>query len=226
MAVMHILIIEDQQKLAANIKEYLESETYAVTTVHDGREGFETAMTQETDLLILDINLPGMDGYVICEMLRKQKKDMPILMLTARTKQQEIVRGLNLGADDYLLKPFDMEELLARVRALLRRKGGEEKQPLLESGGVVLDTNTQTVRKDGALVDLAPKEYALLEFLLRRKGGVQDRPTILEHVWGSRDDLMFSQTVDVHIAYLRRKLGKDLIRTVPGKGYMIPAEGA
>lgn len=223
---MHILIIEDQQKLAANIKEYLESETYAVTTVHDGREGFETAMTQETDLLILDINLPGMDGYVICEMLRKQKKDMPILMLTARTKQQEIVRGLNLGADDYLLKPFDMEELLARVRALLRRKGGEEKQPLLESGGVVLDTNTQTVRKDGALVDLAPKEYALLEFLLRRKGGVQDRPTILEHVWGSRDDLMFSQTVDVHIAYLRRKLGKDLIRTVPGKGYMIPAEGA
>jgi DNA-binding response OmpR family regulator len=221
---MHILLIEDQQKLAANIKEYLESETYAVTAIHDGREGFETAMTQAVDLLILDINLPGMDGYVICEMLRKQKKDMPILMLTARTKQQEIVHGLNIGADDYLSKPFDMEELLARARALLRRKGDASKQPLLEAGDVTLDTVTQAVRKDGKIAELAPKEYALLEFLLRRKGSVQDRPSILEHVWGSRDDLMFSQTVDVHIAYLRRKLGKDLIRTVPGKGYMIPAE--
>jgi DNA-binding response OmpR family regulator len=125
---VYILLIEDQQKLAANIKEYLESETYVVTVAHDGRDGFEKAMTQEIDLLILDINLPGMDGYVICSMLRDHKKTMPILMLTARTKQQEIVRGLNIGADDYLGKPFDMEELLARVRALLRRVG-EEKQP-------------------------------------------------------------------------------------------------
>lgn len=220
---MHILLIEDQKKLAENIRQFLELERYAVTLSHDGKEGFEMAMTQQIDLLVLDINLPGMDGYVICQMLRQNRKDMPILMLTARDKQEEIVRGLNLGADDYLVKPFDMEELLARVRALLRRNG-EEKHPTLRSGDVTLDTNTQRVTLKGKNVDLAPKEYALLEFLLRRRGKVQDRPSILEHVWGDRDDLMFSQTVDVHVAYLRRKLGKKVIQTVPGKGYLVPAD--
>lgn len=217
---MHILLIEDQEKLAANIREYLESETYAVTVVHDGKEGFEAAMTQDFDLLILDINLPGMDGYVICTMLRESRKNMPILMLTARSAQKDIVHGLNIGADDYLAKPFDLEELLARVRALLRRRS-EERQPVLDAGDIALDTNTRRVSRRGKQVNLAPKEYGLLEFLLRNKGSVQDRPRILEHVWGSRDDLLFSQTVDVHVAYLRRKLGKDLITTVPGKGYMI-----
>ncbi|MEK7218976.1 MAG: response regulator transcription factor, partial [Patescibacteria group bacterium] len=139
---MHILLIEDQKKLAGNIRQFLELEHYAVTVAHDGREGFEKAMTQEPDLLILDINLPGMDGYVICAMLRQNKKAMPILMLTARGKQQEVVHGLNIGADDYLVKPFDLEELLARVRALLRRQA-PEKQALLVSSGVTLDTNTQ-----------------------------------------------------------------------------------
>jgi len=219
---MHILLIEDQQKLADNIRQFLEMEHYAVTVAHDGKEGFEKAMTQEVDLLILDVNLPGMDGYLICSMLRKQKKDMPILMLTARTKQQEIVHGLDLGADDYLGKPFDLDELLARVRALLRRKT-VEKQPRLTAGSIVLDTNTHEVTKEEKRVNLSPKEYALFEFLLRNKGTVQDRPRIIEHVWGGRDDLMFSQTVDVHVAYLRRKLGKSAIETVPGKGYLIPA---
>lgn len=222
---MHILLIEDQAKLADNIRQYLELERYAVTVCHDGREGFERAMTQEVDLLILDINLPGMDGYVICSMLRQQKKDMPILMLTARAKQDEIVRGLNLGADDYLTKPFDLDVLLARVRALLRRKGGVEKAPVLACGDLQVDTNTQEVRRAGKRVDLSPKEYALLEFLLRNKGVAQDRPRIIEHVWGGRDELLFSQTVDVHVAYLRRKLGKNAIRTVPGKGYLV-ADGA
>ncbi|MDD4287444.1 MAG: response regulator transcription factor [Candidatus Peribacteraceae bacterium] len=218
---MHILLIEDQQKLAGNIRQFLELEHYAVTVAHDGKEGFEKAMTQEVDLLILDVNLPGMDGYLICSMLRQRKKSMPILMLTARTKQQEIVHGLDLGADDYLGKPFDLDELLARVRALLRRKT-VEKQPRLTAGSVMLDTNTHEVMKDDKKVDLSPKEYALFEFLLRNKGTVQDRPRIIEHVWGGRDDLMFSQTVDVHVAYLRRKLGKSAIETVPGKGYLVP----
>jgi two-component system OmpR family response regulator len=220
---MHILLIEDQPKLADNIKQFLELEHYAVTVSNDGREGFELAMTQEIDLLILDINLPGMDGYVICSMLREQKKNMPILMLTARAKQQEVIKGLNIGADDYLTKPFDLEELLARVRALLRRNA-VEKQPKLQTGTIVLDTNAQEVTKSGKKVNLSPKEYALLQFLLHHKGIVQDRPRIIEHVWGGRDELMFSQTVDVHIAYLRRKLGKQVIQTVPGKGYLIPAE--
>lgn len=219
---MHILIIEDQEKLAQNIKEYLELERYAVTVCHDGKEGFEKAMISDVDLVVLDINLPGMDGYVICSMLRQNKKNMPILMLTARSKQEEIVRGLNLGADDYLTKPFDLDELLARVRALLRR-GSQEKDPELRSGSIVIDTNTQEVRKDGTRVDLSPKEYGLLEYLMRNKGVVQDRPKIIEHVWGGRDELLFSQTVDVHIAYLRRKLGKAAITTVPGKGYLVPA---
>jgi len=180
-------------------------------------------MTGNYDLLILDINLPGMDGYIICSMLRQNKKRMPILMLTAKTSQKDIILGLNLGADDYLSKPFDMEELLARVRALLRRRT-EERQPILKTKNIEVDTNTQKVLRKGKEIRLAPKEYALLEFLLRHKDISQDRPSILEHVWGSRDDLLFSQTVDVHISYLRRKLGKDLIQTVPGKGYMISAD--
>lgn len=219
---MHILLIEDQQKLADNIRKFLELEHHTVTVCHDGREGFEKAMTRELDLLILDINLPGMDGYVICSMLREHKKQMPILMLTARAKQEEIVHGLNIGADDYLTKPFDLSELLARVKALLRRQG--EKQPKISSGGITLDRNTQEVMKGGKRVSLSPKEFALLQFLLQNKGVVQDRPRIIEHVWGGRDELMFSQTVDVHVAYLRRKLGKSVIKTVPGKGYLIPAD--
>jgi DNA-binding response OmpR family regulator len=219
---MHILLIEDQRKLAENVKRSLELQHYAVTAVHDGREGFEAAMTLDIDLLILDINLPGMDGYVLCSLLRENKKRMPILMLTARAKQEEIVRGLNIGADDYLPKPFDMEELLARVRALLRRHA-DEKQPVLTAGDISLDTNTQEVKRAGKQVNLSPKEYGLLEFLMRHKGLVQDRPKIIDRVWGGRDELLFSQTVDVHIAYLRRKLGKDVIRTIPGKGYLVPS---
>lgn len=218
---MHILLIEDQQKLAENIRQFLVLEHYAVTVAHDGKEGLEKAMTQEVDLLILDINLPSVDGYWICSMLRQHKKNMPILMLTARTKQEEIIHGLDLGADDYLGKPFDLDELLARVRALLRRKAAE-KQPRLTTGSVILDTNTHEVIRDNKRVDLSPKEYALFEFLLRNKGIVQDRPRIIEHVWGGRDDLLFSQTVDVHVAYLRRKLGKSVIETVPGRGYLVP----
>lgn len=220
---MHILLVEDQQKLADNLRQCLELEHYAVTVAHDGKDGFEKAMTQDCDLLILDVNLPGMDGYVLCSMLRQHKKTMPILMLTARTKQEEIIHGLNLGADDYLAKPFDLDELLARVRALLRR-GAPERQPKLTAGEVMLDTNTREAWKGKKKVDLSPKEYALLQFLISNKGEVQDRPRILEHVWGSRDDLLFSQTVDVHIAYLRRKLGKQVIKTVPGRGYLVPAE--
>lgn len=220
---MNILLIEDQEKLAANISAFLRTETYAVTVSRDGKDGFEKAMTQAFDVVILDVNLPSIDGYRICSMLRESKKNMPILMLTARATQQEVIHGLNIGADDYLTKPFDLDELLARVRALLRRKS-EEKAPILKTGNITVDTNTREVKKDDMKVSLSPREYALFEFLLRKKGRVQERPTIIEHVWGGRDDLMFSQTVDVHVAYLRRKLGKSVIETVPGQGYMIPTD--
>jgi len=219
---MHILLIEDQQKLADNMKQFLELEHFAVTVSNDGKDGFEKAMTQECDLLILDLNLPGMDGYEICSMLRDHKKNMPILMLTARTKQQEIIHGLNIGADDYLTKPFDLEELLARIRALTRRNN--ERSPQLSTKTITLDTNTHEVWKGKKKIELSPKEFSLLHFLLQKKGLVQERTSMLEHVWGGRDDLMFSQTVDVHVAYVRRKLGKDVIDTVPGRGYLVPSD--
>ncbi len=218
---MHILVVEDHKTVADNIRRFLELEQYSVSVAHDGNDGLEKAMTQPIDLLILDINLPGMDGYVLCKMLREHGKTMPILMLTARSKQQEMIEGLNLGADDYLTKPFDLDVLLARVRALLRRQL-PEKSPVLKAGKFAVDTNTMEVSKGKKKIALSPKEYALFEYLMRNKGVVQDRPAILAHVWGDSDGLMFSQTVDVHIAFLRRKLGKDAIQTVPGKGYLVP----
>ncbi len=217
---MNILLIEDQPKLAANIQAFLEAETYSVTTAGDGPSGLEHALTGNFDLIILDINLPGMDGFSVCEELRRAGKQVSILMLTARDSRKDVVHGLDLGADDYLTKPFDLTELLARIRALLRRSASS-RSTVITVGDVTIDTNAREVRKDGERIDLSPKEYALLEFLARNRGDVQDRPTLLEHVWGDRDDLMFSQTVDVHIAYLRRKLGKDIVSTVPGKGYVI-----
>jgi DNA-binding response OmpR family regulator len=220
---MRILLIEDHQTVAENIRKFLEAQQYVVTVANDGLTGFEHAMTDDIDLLILDVNLPGMDGYQICEQLRSKGKNMPILMLTARVKQQETVHGLNLGADDYLTKPFDLDVLLARVRALLRRQG-VEKAPILKAGDITIDTNTHDVTKGKKQIALSPKEYALLEFLVRHKGVVQERPTILEHVWGGSEALMFSQTVDVHVAYVRRKLGKDVIKTVPNKGYLVPSD--
>jgi DNA-binding response OmpR family regulator len=219
---MRILIVEDHETVAANMKTFLEMQQYAVAVAHDGNTGLEIAMTEQVDLVILDINLPGMDGYMVCDMLRKAGKNTPILMLTARSKQEEMIRGLNLGADDYLTKPFDLDVLLARVRALLRRQG-TEKSPVLTAGAITLDTNTREVTKGKKKIALSPKEYALLEYLMRNKGAAQDRPSILTHVWGNSDSLMFSQTVDVHIAYLRKKIGKSTIETVPGTGYRIAA---
>lgn len=222
---MRILLIEDQPKLAQNIQAFLEAESYQVTTSGDGALGLEMALGGEFDIIILDINLPSMDGYHVCQELRARGQRLPILMLTARDSRKDVVHGLDLGADDYLTKPFDLDELLARVRALLRR-AAPSKPAVLEFGDITIDTGAREVRRGTERIDLSPKEYSLLEFLARHRGEVQDRPTILEQVWGDRDDLMFSQTVDVHIAYLRRKLGKDVIATVSGKGYVIPQADA
>lgn len=219
---MQILVVEDQRDFAENIRKYLETESYSVDLAFDGESGLHQALLEDYALVVLDLNLPLMDGLEVCRQLRTAGRSMPILMLTARIGHQNAVAGLDSGADDYLTKPFDLEELLARMRALLRR-GGESRSPLIVVGDVTIDTNTHEVRRDGTLVALAPREYALLEFLALNRGVARTRLEIIELVWGEYDELMFSQTVDVHVAYLRRKLGKDIIRTVPGKGYMMEA---
>jgi DNA-binding response OmpR family regulator len=217
---MHILVVEDQQDFAQNIRRYLETESYSVDLAFDGETGLHQGLTEEYALVVLDINLPRMDGLEVCRQLRQAGRSMPILMLTARVGHQNVVAGLDSGADDYLTKPFDLEELLARMRALMRR-GGESRSPVITIGEVDIDTNTHTVRRAGQVVSLAPREYALLEFLSLNRGIAKTRLEIIELVWGEYDELMFSQTVDVHVAYLRRKLGRGIIVTIPGKGYMM-----
>jgi len=217
---MHILVVEDQQDFAQNIKRYLETESYSVDLAFDGETGLRQGLAEEYALVVLDLNLPHMDGLEVCRQLRQAGRSMPILMLTARIGHKNAVAGLDSGADDYLTKPFDLEELLARMRALLRR-GGESRSPVITIGEVGIDTNSHTVRRAGQVVSLAPREYALLEFLALNRGIAKSRLEIIELVWGEYDELMFSQTVDVHVAYLRRKLGREIIVTVPGKGYMM-----
>jgi two-component system response regulator MprA len=219
---MGILIVEDNRTLAVNIRRYLELELYAASVTFDGEAGLQRALTEDYDCIILDLDLPKLHGLEVCRRLRAAGRGSPVLMLTASGATQDVVKGLDAGADDYVVKPFDMEELLARVRSLLRRRGEGGRSPVLSSRDVSLDTNTHEVRRAGAVVRLAPKEYALLEHLLRHKGVVQDRTTIIAHVWGEHSALLFSQTVDVHVAYLRRKLGKGIIVTVAGTGYLVP----
>jgi DNA-binding response OmpR family regulator len=174
-------------------------------------------------LVLLDLSLPGLDGLEVCRRMREAGVEVPVLMLTARSDRSDIVTGLDSGADDYLAKPFGLDELVARMRALSRRTGAT-RSPSIELGDVVIDTNAHSVSRKGRQVHLAPREYALLEFLARNRGIVQDRSTIIDLVWGEPEALLFSQTVDVHVAYLRRKLGRDVIRTVPGAGYVVTDE--
>jgi two-component system OmpR family response regulator len=216
-----VLLIDDERTFARNVAAYLESEDYSVQVAHDGSSGLDLALERQWSLIILDLNLPGIDGLTVCERLRDAGVETPLLMLTARVGASAVVRGLDRGADDYLTKPFDLKVLSARIRALLRREG-PTRQPVIRVGSVAIDTNTHVVTLDGMPVHLAPREYALLEYLARHRGVAQDRVTLLGLVWGEDEGMLFSQTVDVHVSYLRKKLGHDVIRTVPGTGYLVP----
>ena len=231
-----ILLVEDKPDLAFGLKTSLEIEGYEVDVVHDGTAGLDRARATTPDLLILDLMLPGMDGYEVLRQLRASGHDMPVLILTARGDETDKVVGFRLGADDYVTKPFALSELIARVGALLRRatpRGAQAGSRGVEQfGNVRIDPGSHTVTRNGEPVALTPKEFALLMALVERRGRVASRLELLREVWGHRVEVM-TRTVDIHIAELRRKLEDDPgnpkhILTVWKAGYRLeanPAEG-
>src|SRR5262245_15711788 len=224
-----VLVIEDNRNLATGLRNNLEIEGHQVDVAYDGAGGLSLARAGGHDLIVLDLMLPGMDGYRVLKTLREEEIDTPVLILSARGEETDKVLGFHLGADDYVAKPFGLLELLARVDALLRRAAAAEAKTKLSTpvsfGDVRVDTGTHTVRRQGKQVLLRPKEYDLLVALLRRNGQVATRAELLEEVWGYSDEV-YSRTVDTHVAELRRKLEDNAaeprhILTVRKTGYRI-----
>jgi len=222
---MRILLVEDEIKMARAVRRGLEQEGYGVDVVADGDEALFRATEQDYDAIVLDVMLPGRDGFEVCRTLREGGRWAPVLMLTARDAVEDRIRGLDVGADDYLVKPFAFGELLARLRALIRR-GPQERPTVLEVDDVTLDPAAHRVTRSERDVDLSSREFALLEYLMRHPGEVVTRGRILEHVWDYNYDGL-SNVVDVYVGYLRKKLerpfGRPFIRTVRGVGYAVGA---
>ena len=220
---MRILVIEDEVKIAQFIKRGLKEEGYAVDVAVDGEEGHFMLSSNEYDAVILDLMLPKIDGLTLCRTLRKDGNQMPIIMLTAKDTVKDKVKGLDSGADDYLPKPFAFEELLARVRVLLRKKDSRV-QTQLKVDDLVMDILTHKVTRADREIDLTVKEYALLEYLMRNTGNIVTRTMISEHVWDINFDT-FTNVIDVYINYLRNKVDNGfadkMIHTVRGKGYLL-----
>ena len=220
---MRILLVEDDTAIARSLKEGLEDEAYAVDVANDGSEGYRTAAADEYDVIILDIMLPGMNGYEVCRALRNDDNKTPILMLTARDAERDIVEGLDTGADDYLAKPFSFDVLLARIRALLRRPNGKLEE-ILQVGDLKLDPSSKKVTRASQEISLTAKEYGVLEYLMRNKGKVLSKEQIISHVWDFDADVL-PNNVELFIMFLRRKIDKPfkskLIHTVSGFGYKL-----
>ncbi|MFE3137421.1 response regulator transcription factor [Streptomyces scopuliridis] len=219
---MRLLIVEDEKRLAVSLAKGLRAEGFAVDVVHDGLEGLHRAGEGVYDLVVLDIMLPGMNGYRVCAALRAAGHDVPILMLTAKDGEYDEAEGLDTGADDYLTKPFSYVVLVARVKALLRRRGSSGASPVLRIGSLGVDTAARRVFRDGTEVALTAKEFAVLEQLAVRAGEVVGKPEILEHVWDFAYD-GDPNIIEVYISALRRKLGASAIQTVRGAGYRLVA---
>jgi two-component system OmpR family response regulator len=215
---MRILIVEDEPRLLRSLAKALREEGYAVDTAEAGDEGLFKAQSSDYDALVLDVMLPRLDGWQILERLRKTKQT-PVLMLTARDTTRDRVRGLDTGADDYLVKPFDLDELLARLRALIRRAAGQA-SPELAVRDVVINTRARTVTRAGEPVNLTAREYAIFEYLALHQGEVVSRTELYEHLFDENDDTL-SNLLDVHVFSIRKKLGADLIATRRGQGYVI-----
>jgi two-component system, OmpR family, response regulator len=215
---VRLLVIEDEPDLLSGLARALRKEGYAVDTAADGEDGLFHAQGTDYDGIVLDVMLPKLDGWTILARLR-ESKSTPVLMLTARDATRDRVRGLDSGADDYLVKPFDLGELLARVRVLVRRGKGRA-TPALEIGALRIDTVARTVMRDAEPVVLTAREYRLLEYLALRRGEVVTRTDLYEHLFDD-DDSTLSNVIDVHVSHLRKKLGADLITTRRGHGYVI-----
>lgn len=222
---MRILLVEDERNVAAFIKKGLEEEYYSVDIAEDGSEGLLMALSNDYDLIILDIMLPGINGVEICKRIREKDRRVPILMLTAVDSVESKVRGLESGADDYLTKPFAFSELLARIKALLRRVPDTINE--LTIGDLRMELLSRRVYRGNREITLTPKEFSLLEYLLRNSGRVLSRTQIIENVWGYNFD-PGSNVVDVHIKFLREKIDsgseRRLIHTIRGAGYILKAE--
>ena len=217
-----ILVVEDEAAIRTGLADVLVFHGFDVDAVADGKEGLAKALSGRYDLLLLDVMLPGRDGFAICDEVRKVDRAQPIILLTAKTSDEDIVNGLTLGADDYVAKPFAFDELVARIRAVLRRRGAAALDRL-GYADVVLDLGSREVSRDAVPVDLTGTEFELLVHLVRRARQVQSRAALLHAVWGF-DTPVDSNVVDVHIGHLRRKLGEpELIRTVRGVGYVLRA---
>jgi DNA-binding response OmpR family regulator len=220
---MRILVVEDEAKVASFIQRALEAEQHQVDGAPDGDAGLSRALAGSYDLLVLDVMLPRRDGFSVVRELRAQGRSVPILLLTARSAVDDRVAGLDAGADDYLIKPFAVAELVARVRALLRRNTPGA-QPVLTLADLRLDPATRAVTRTGQPIELTAKEYALLEFFLRNPGRVLSRSLIAQHVWGVAFDT-FTNVIDVYVNYLRRKIDAGfepkLVHTVRGAGYVL-----
>jgi two-component system, OmpR family, response regulator len=215
---MRVLAVEDEADLLSSLMQALREDGYAVDGAPDGEEGLYKAESYDYDAIVLDIMLPGMDGWELLRRLRKTKKT-PVLMLTARDAVRDRVRGLDTGADDYLVKPFELAELLARLRALIRRSASQA-QPRLKIGDVVIDTAARTVTRRGETIALTAREYSLLEFLALHRGKLVTRTMLYDHLFDENDSTL-SNLLDVHVFNLRKKLGHDFITTRRGHGYSI-----
>ena len=225
---VRVLVVEDERRLAAAVKRGLEAEGFVVDLAYDGVSGLHMAREGGYDSVVLDIMLPGLSGYRVCAQLRAEENWVPVLILSAKDGEYDQADGLDLGADDYLTKPFSYVVLAARLRALLRR-GALPRPAVLRAGDLSLDPATRAVRRGEVTVDLTAREFSLLEYLLRRAGQVVAKAELLAHVWDDPEEIADLNVVEVYIGYLRRKIdapfGRHAVRTVRGAGYLLAADG-